>query len=209
MSAPPPTHEKQSLLLLGALFFPALPAFLLLTTFIEPKGLPWLAEILRQQPLWLVWLTRVTLAGLVAGVCQFVSRPMLREFWKNSRDLPDNDPNESPERQTVAALWVTIVTVPVFGGMLVNVPFACTDLEGGAWGMFLAVLVVVGFSTLGALVMGVPRLEELHRRGAWVPPGTGRRPVLVTIALALLIMVAVVAFMRAGVWLLEHSELAN
>ncbi len=208
MPASPPTHEKQDLLLLGALTFPALPAFLLLMTFIEPKGLPWLAETRRQAPLWLVWLTRVILTGLMAGVWQFVSRPMLRESWKNRRDLPDDDPSESPERQPVTAMWATILAVPVFGGMLVSVPFAVAG-EGGAWGTVLAVLVVGGFFTLAALVLGTPRLEELHRRGAWVPPGTDRRPVLVTVALALLVMAAAVAFMRAGAWLLEHSGLAR
>jgi hypothetical protein len=209
MPAPPPTHDEQSRLLLGALVFPALPATLLLATFIEPKGLPWLAEILRNEPLWLLWLTRIILAGLLAGVCQFVSRPMLWTFWKNSRDLPADDPTESPERQTVTALWVSIIVFPVFGGMFVSVPLMGADWEGGAWGRFGAVLLLGGFFTLAALLMGVPRLEELHRRGAWAPPGTGRRPVLVTVALALLIMVAVGAFMFAGVWLLEHSGLAR
>jgi hypothetical protein len=205
MPAPKPNHNEQTQLLLGALLFPALAAMLILMTFIEPKGLPWLAEILSKQPSWLLWLTRVILAGLLAGVCQFVSRPMLRQFWKNSRDLPASDPNESPERQTVTALWVYTITPAVFGGIFVSVPFTGEDL----WGKFLAVLVSGGFFTLAALILGVPRLEELRRRGAWVPPGTQRRPVLVTLALALLIMVAVVAFMHAGVWLLEHSGLAS
>jgi hypothetical protein len=182
---------------------------LLLMTFIEPKGLPWLAEILRQEPHWLVWLTRVILAGLLAGVCQFVSRPMLRAFWKNSRDLPADDPSESPERQTVTALWVNIIVFPVFGGMMASVPLRGADWEGGVWGRFGAVLLIGGFITLMALVLGVPRLEELRRRGAWAPPGTERSPVLVTVTLALLIMVAAGAFMFAGVWFLEHSGLAR
>jgi hypothetical protein len=60
-----------------------------------------------------------------------------------------------------------------------------------------------------ALVLGIPRLEELHRRGAWVPPGADRRPVLVAVALALLIIVAAGAFMFAGARLLEFSQLAS
>jgi hypothetical protein len=209
MPATPPTHEKQDLLLLGALFFPALPAFLLLTTFIEPKGLPWLAEILRTEPLWLVWLTRVILTGLVAAVCQFVSRPLLREFWKNRRDLADTGPSDPLERETVTGLWVSIIAFPVFGGLLASVPLMVTDGEGGVWGTFGVVLLIGGFIMLMALCLGVPRLEELHRRGAWVPPGTDRRPVLVTVALALLIMVAAGGFMLAGLWLVEHSGLAK
>jgi hypothetical protein len=209
MPAPPPNQEKQDLLLLAALCFPALPAFLLLTTFIEPKGLPWLAEVLRTEPLWLVWLTRVILTGLIAGVCQFVSRPMLREFWKNRRNLPDAAPSDPLERETVTGLWVSIIAFPVFGGLLASVPLMCTDGEGGVWGKFGVVLLIGGFSALMALCLGVQRLEELHRRGAWVPPGTDRRPVPVIVALALLIMVAAGIFMFVGAWLLEHSGLAK
>jgi hypothetical protein len=209
MPAPPPIHEKQDRLLLAALFFPALPAVLLLTTFIEPKGLPWLAEILRQEPLWLVWLMRVILTGLIAGVCQFVSRPLLREFWKNRRDLADAAPSAPLERETVTGLWVSIIAFPVFGGLLATVPLMVTDGEGGVWGTFGVMLLIGGFSALMALCLGVPRLEELHRRGAWVPRGTDRRPVMVTVALALLIMVTAGVFMFAGAWLLEHSGLAK
>jgi hypothetical protein len=209
MPAPPPTHEEQDLLLLGALCSPALPAVLLLTTFIEPKGLPWLAETLRKEPLRLVWLTRGILTGLIAGVCQFVSRPMLRHFWKSRRDLPDAAPSAPLESETVIGLWVSVIAFPVFGGLLASVPLMGADWGGGVWGRFGVVLLIGGFSTLMALCLGVPRLEELHRRGAWAPPGTDRRPVLVSVALALLIMAAAGAFLLAGVWLLEHSGLAK
>jgi hypothetical protein len=92
MSAPPPNQEERGQLLFAAFFFPSLPAGLFLMTFIEPKGPPWLVAIEPKGPPWLVWITRVVLAGLLAGVCQFVSRPMLREFRRGSREAPDAAP---------------------------------------------------------------------------------------------------------------------
>jgi hypothetical protein len=206
MSAPPTNQEERIRLLFAALFCPALPALLLLLTFIEPKGPSDLASLwwaLHKEPPWVVWLTRVILAGLVATQFQFLSRPMLREWWRSSREPPDAAPGTPLERETVTGLWVSIIVFPVFAGTVAGVPLAGTDPEGSAWRTFLAMLLVGGFMTLLGLLMGVPRLEELRRRGAWVPPGTDRHPVLVAVALALLIMTAVGAFMLAGVWLLQ------
>ncbi|HKB42187.1 MAG TPA: hypothetical protein VKD72_37520 [Gemmataceae bacterium] len=215
MSAPPPNQEERGDVhraMFAALICPLLFALLLLVTFIEPKGPSMLADLwwaFHAQPSWVVWLTRVILAGLVVHQFQFVSRPMLRELWRSSRETPDAAPAAPLEREPVTELWVGILVFPVFGGMIASVPLAGSDPEGGAWGTFLAVLLVGGFCTLMALVLGVPRLEELRRRGAWAPPGTDRRPVLAAGALALLIMTAAGAFMFAGVRLLEFLGLAR
>jgi hypothetical protein len=205
MSAPGNQEERFHMWFV-ALICPAAPALILLVTFIEPKGPSMLADLwwaLHEQPLWVVWLTRVILAGLVANQFLFVSRPMLRECWRSSRETPDAAPGTPLERETVTELWVSILAFPVFGGMLASVPLMGSDPEGGAWGRVLAVLIVGGFTTLMGLCIGFPRLEELRRRGAWAPPGTDRRPVLAAVALALLIMTAAGAFMLAGAWLLQ------
>jgi hypothetical protein len=162
-----------------------------------------------EQPPWVVWLTRVILAGLVAHQFQFVSRPMLRECWRSSPETPDAAPAAPLERETVTDLWLGILVFPVFGGMIASVPLVGSDPEGGAWRTFLAVLLVGGLATLLELIVGVPRLEELRRRGAWVPPGTDRHPLLVAVALTLLIMTAAGTFMLAVAWLPELSGLAT
>jgi hypothetical protein len=210
MSAPPPNQEERFQLLFVALFCPALLALMLLATFFEPKGPSMLADLwgaFHKQPPWVVWLTRVILAGLVVNQFQVISRPMLREYWRGGRETPDAAPGDPLERETVADLWIAIIVMPVFGGMIASVPLACR--EGGSWGSLLVVLLLGGFFMIGALVMGVPRLEELRRRGVWVPPGTDRRPVLVAVALALLLMVVLGAFTHVGMWLLHLSGLAS
>jgi hypothetical protein len=206
MSAPPPNRDERFQLLFVAVFCPAALVLVFVATFFEPKGPSMMADLwwaFHNLPPWLVWLTRVILAALVVNQYQVISRPMLREFWRRGRETPDAAPGDPLERETVAELWIGIIVMPVFGGMIASVPLAGTSTDGGAWGTLWVVLAVGGFFMFGALVMGVLRLEELRRRGAWVPPGTDRHPVLVPFALALLIMTAAGAFMHVGRWLVQ------
>jgi hypothetical protein len=83
--------------------------------------------------------------------------------------------------------------------MFFRVPLTATSVEGPL-GTFGIMLVVGGFFTFVGLFLGVPRLEELRHRGAWVPPGTDRHPALVAVALTLLSMAAVVAITLILIW---------
>src|SRR5262249_59948519 len=103
--------------LFAALICPLLFALLLLVTFIEPKGPSMLADLwwaFHSQPSWVVWLTRVILAGLVVHQFQFVSRPMLRALWTSSRETPNAAPAAPLERESVTECWVCILGFPVF-----------------------------------------------------------------------------------------------
>lgn len=132
-----------------------------------------------------------------------------------SAKISDAEPDPAPkptselQRATVTDLWVVTIVPAVFGGLIASAPLAGTSTEGGPWTTFLVVIVCVLFFTFAVLLLGVPRLEELRRRGAWVPPVTDRAPVLVVVALALLIMTVVGLFMHSAMWLLQHSGLAS
>src|SRR5579884_1393016 len=117
MSAPPLNEEERDRLFFAALFFPALPAVLFLLTFIELKGPPELLAILPRESPWLLWSTRVVLVVILAGVCQRVSRPMLREFCKSLAEAPSAAPADPLERETVADLWVPMIGFSLFGGV--------------------------------------------------------------------------------------------
>src|SRR5262249_27670845 len=123
-----------------------------------------------------------------------------RSFSEGGRAMPGG--REKPlHLQPASELWVGILGVPVFGSFFVAVPVLGTPV-GGWWGRtFLVGVCLVGVFTLAGVLGGVPRLKELRRRGAWVPPGMARQPVLVSIVLALLVLAACVAdiFALAGV----------
>jgi hypothetical protein len=159
-------------------------------TFIEPKGPPELVAILPREPPWLVWITRVTLAGLLAGVCQFVSRPMLRKFWRLRDKTPDAAAGASPERETATFSWGFILPFQLIGGLAVSW-LAVAPSDGNDWGQFPSVLLAAGVFGTVATVMSVLILKGLARRGEWVPPGTAEHPVRVAIAMTVLLMTAV------------------
>jgi hypothetical protein len=106
--------------------------------------------------------------------------------------------------QSTTDLWIAIAAIPVFLSFFVALPFLATaghSWLGPFWGPFWLALVWFGFFTVQGVFGIPPRLKELCRRGAWVPPGTARRPVLASIVLELLIIAAGVAniFAMAGV----------
>ena len=100
--------------------------------------------------------------------------------------------------QSTTDLWVGIIGFPAFGSFFVAVPLVGTPVGGSWWGTFWFLLLFGGFFTLAGVLLGVPRFKELRRRGAWVPPGMARQPVLVSIVLELLILAAGVADICAG-----------
>jgi hypothetical protein len=159
-------------------------------TFIEPKGPPELVAILPQEPPWLVWITRVILAGLLAGVCQFVSRPMLRKFWRLRDTTPDAAVGAAPERETVTFSWGFILLFQVIGGLAVSGLMVAAP-DGNDWGQVSLVLLAVGIFGTVATAMSVVILKGLARRGAWIPPGTAEHPVRVAITMTVLVMTAV------------------
>jgi hypothetical protein len=92
-------------------------------------------------------------------------------------------------------LWVGTIGFPAFGGLFLAAPLVGTPVDGSWWGTLGAELLFGGIFSFAGVLLGVPRLAELARRGAWVPPGTARHPVRVAIALAVLSMAAAVAAM--------------
>jgi hypothetical protein len=100
--------------------------------------------------------------------------------------------------QSTTDLWVAIVAVPGFGSFFVAVPLLGTPVNGSRWSVLWIVPLFIACFTLVGVVVCVPHLKELRRRGAWVPPGVTRRPVLGSIVLVLLILAAGVVFILTG-----------
>jgi hypothetical protein len=111
--------------------------------------------------------------------------------------------------QSTTDLWVGILGFPAFGSLFVAVPMIGTPTDGSRWTTFWAVSLFVGFFLLAGVLLGVPRLKELRRRREWVPPGTARRPVLVSTIMVLLILAAGAFYMIAGGWVGELAVAAG
>jgi len=109
--------------------------------------------------------------------------------------------------QSNTDLWVPILFAPTFGSLFVAVPL--TVDTGSWWSTLGLVLLFGGFFTLAGVLAAVRGLPELRRRGAWVPPGVARQPVLVSIVLVLLIMTAGVAYALAAFWVMELAMAAG
>jgi hypothetical protein len=94
-------------------------------------------------------------------------------------------------------LWSGIIGFSMFGGLLLGVILVCTwaDRSAPLWPVFL----VGGFVVVWATVPNVICVRELVRRGAWVPPGTARHPILMAIALTALLLALGVAVDVAAV----------
>jgi hypothetical protein len=104
-------------------------------------------------------------------------------------------------------LWLAIAFFSVVAGMTLCAPLLGTFPEGKEWHRFGALFTLGGFFGAIATAVGVSHLLELLRRGAWVPPGTARHPVLVAISLVVLLAAPTVAFMLTVAWVLERLEL--
>ena len=109
--------------------------------------------------------------------------------------------------QSNTDLWVPIVFAPTFGSLFVAVPL--TVDTGSWWNTLGLVLLFGGFFTLAGVLAAVRGLPELRRRGAWVPPGVARQPVLVSIVLVLLIMTVGVAYAVIAYWVMELAMVAG
>lgn len=102
--------------------------------------------------------------------------------------------------QSTTDLWVGICGIPAFGSFFLAVPLMGTpvDRSWSWWHPLGLELLFIGFFTLGGVLGGVSRLKELHRRGAWVPRGTARHPVLVCLVQVVLTLATGVSFIFAG-----------
>jgi hypothetical protein len=102
--------------------------------------------------------------------------------------------------QSTTDLWAGVFAIPAFGSFFLAVPLMGTpvDRSWSWWNTLGLELLFIGFFTLGGVLGGVSRLNELHRRGAWVPRGTARRPVLVSLVLVFLTLATGVAFIFVG-----------
>jgi hypothetical protein len=137
--------------------------------------------------------------------------------------MPGGHRTEKPlDLQSTRDLWLGIIAIPAFGGLLLVVPLIGMPPIGrlllavplivkpaGGWGALgVAILFGACFAISGILLSG-PRLAELRRRGAWVPSGTARFPALVAVALALLSMAAGLAVQFAGLGIARVSGLGS
>jgi hypothetical protein len=111
--------------------------------------------------------------------------------------------------QSAGDLWVPIIFLPVFGGMLLSAPLLDIATLGREWTRVAMALLTGGFVGALAVVTATPRLLALHRRGGWVPSGTARHPVRVATVLAALLMAAGVAVMFALVGVVRLSGLVS
>jgi hypothetical protein len=120
-------------------------------------------------------------------------------------ELPKVLTGSEPLRlESHADLWMPILGWPVFGGLFLSVPFVGTPTEDSLLGTFGVVLVVGGFFGFTAMLLSVPRLEELVRRDAWVPPGTAAHPIPVAVALAWLVMATTAGIMFGFLSIVER-----
>jgi hypothetical protein len=80
--------------------------------------------------------------------------------------------------QSTTDLWVGALGIPAFGSFFLAVPLMGTpaDRSWSWWHPRGLELLLIGFFAVGGVLGGVPRLRELHRRGARVPRGTAGRP---------------------------------
>ncbi len=105
--------------------------------------------------------------------------------------MPGGHGRERPlNQQAVSELWGGVVALPVLGGVLVGATLLGTPRPGGLMPGWAATLLMAGFVGLLGYVLAGPRLAELSRRGAWVPPGRASRPTLVAAGVSAALVVA-------------------
>jgi hypothetical protein len=105
-------------------------------------------------------------------------------------------------------LWVFIVAPPFFAVMGIALVLTSTSVEGpgGRVGLILGCLAFLG---VWATAVSRPLLKELASRGAWVPPGTARHPVLVTLAIPVLIHSVLGTVSGVMIWVMRLSGLLS
>jgi hypothetical protein len=101
-----------------------------------------------------------------------------------------------------------MIGFPLFGGLLLGVMLVCT-LEGGQSPPFWVVFLACGFLGVWATAVPVVHMRELVRRGAWVPPGTNGRPILLGIAVSILLMAMGIAIDFAVFWVFSGLEITS
>jgi hypothetical protein len=67
----------------------------------------------------------------------------------------------------------------------------------------------IAFVGIWAIAMSQPFLEEVSRRGGWVPPGTARYPVLVATVLTALLTAGTTATTLTLIWVDRLSGLGG
>jgi hypothetical protein len=119
-------------------------------------------------------------------------------------ELPKVLVNAQPMRlESPGELWAPILVIPMFGGLFVSIPLVGTPAEDNLLSTFWIVVILCAFFSFGALILSVPRLEELVRREAWVPPGTAAHPVPVALALCAVVMAATAGFMLMILYIIQ------
>jgi hypothetical protein len=159
-------------------FFPLVPALLLVVSFASPKGPEELVVILREGPEWVVWIARVILAGVVVINWQFVGRPALQELRASSGHDAGAEPSAKPAPgtvpppQTAGDLWVLIIVPQVTVWLCFGIALLGTPVESREWSWF-GMLGGLAFLGIGATASSILRLRKLARGARGCPrPGT-------------------------------------
>ncbi len=144
--------------------------------------------------------------GLVVGTADWLRLGGLRGRGgqaPNAELVAVPKPSAAPDPQPAGDLWLVMIGPPVFAGLILCLPLLGTAGDGGPWGAVVVWLSAGAVLVIWASVVSPPRLQELARRGAWVPRGTAMHPYRVAFALTALLMAAVVAVSFAAVWVLQ------
>jgi hypothetical protein len=114
-----------------------------------------------------------------------------------------------PALQSVSELWSGVIGFSIFGGLFLGEILVGTRADSSA--PFWPTVLVGGFVAVSASVLNVVYVRELVRRGARVPPGTVRHPVLMTLAQTVLLLALGVAVDVAfvGIALLLERQRVN
>jgi hypothetical protein len=144
--------------------------------------------------------------GVIVGTADWLG---LRELLRRSPQAPGAEPvaiaesGAEPDRRPAGDLWLLMIGPPVFAGLILCIPLMATSTNGGPWGNIAVVLVVAAVFVIWATVVSPRCLQELARRGEWVPRGTDTHPYRVGLVLTTLLMATVVAVSHVAVWLLQ------
>lgn len=134
--------------------------------------------------------------------------PHLNQAERGPFSAPEPKPAGDLNEDELGRLWAFIVAFPFFAVLGVGLGLTSTSVDGPG-GRFGLILGSLAFLVLWAAAVSRPLLKELARRGAWVPPGTTRHPLLVALAIPVLIHAVGGAVMGALIWVMRLCGLLS
>lgn len=117
---------------------------------------------------------------------------------------------EPPLNDNERGLWWALAIAPPFFALLaIGLPLTSTPENGDEWGKAGLIFGSLAFLVIWTIVVSRPLLKDLARRGAWVPPGTARHPVLVAFAIPILIHAVLGTVAGVEIWLMRLCGLVS